>query len=66
MPQLDFSGLNQIAAAADFAEQPQESAQHPELQRAADQRAETLRDAADVYKRYQDNIRATEILQAQI
>lgn len=65
--QLDFTGLNQIGAAADFdtaaKEKPQERTQ---LQREADQRAETLRNAADVYKRYQENIRATELLQAQV
>lgn len=64
--QLDFTGLNQIAAAADFTEQPQERTQQPGLQREADQRAEALRRAADVYKRYQDGIKATELLQAQI
>ena len=65
--QLDFTGLNQIGAAADFTaadtEKPQE---RTPLQREAEQRAETLRNAADVYKRYQDNIKATELLQAQI
>lgn len=97
--QLDFTGLNQIGAAADFKEEPQkkQAAQiaqerrdapgeykntsgaenaatgltegysaSPTLQREADQRKQTLQSAADVYKRYQENIKATELLQSQV
>lgn len=70
--QLDFTGLNKIASSQGAAPAPGD--QKPDepavaagsLQREADQRKQTLKDAADVYKTYQNNIRTTEILQAQI
>ena len=38
----------------------------PQLQREADNRKQALQAAAEVYKKYQQNIAATELLQAQI
>lgn len=80
--QLDFTGLDKIAFTdfTEATETPQdapqpkggidtppgEKMQDGQLQRAADQRKQALKSAADVYKRYQDNIRATELLQAEI
>ncbi len=63
--QLDFTGIDSIAAAAEFTADPPE----PDtkiLQRSADQRGQEIQQAAIVYKRYQENIRKTELLQSQI
>lgn len=71
--QLDFSGLNKLAvsdfedaAAAQIGSAAPGDKVAPDLQREADRRNQTIQTAADVYKRYQENIKLTELLQAEI
>ncbi len=63
--QLDFTGLDNLAAAGDFQEPATEKQTGP-LQRRSDQRKEQLQRAAEVYRRYQESTIATERLQAEI
>lgn len=66
--ELDFTGLQAITAGAAFKEEPAEGQKtgNPALQRQADQNRHALQAAAEVYKTYQQNIAATEQLQAEI
>lgn len=66
--QLDFSFLNNPEAAktTEQAAGDLDGTQGGALQREADQRGAILRRSAEVYKIYQDNIKATELLQAEI
>lgn len=62
---LDFTGLDGLSGAArDFTPEPEPAA--PKLEREAQHAAEARQRAAAVYKTYQENIKATELLQAEI
>lgn len=67
---LDFTGLNQIGTETDKPEPKTEPAGGIDggtaLQHEADARRDAIKTAADVYKLYQENIRATEFLQSEI
>ena len=63
---LDFKGLDGLTGAAkDFTEES-DPVLAPQLERKAQQAADDRSRAAEVYKTYQENIKKTELLQADI
>ena len=62
---LDFKALDGLSGAErDFASGPEQTA--PTLEREAQREADARQRAAAVYRTYQENIKATELLQAEI